>query len=48
MEHGKFIVTGGAGFIGANILSKLNEIDVTDILVTDNLRQDGKWDKSRG
>ena len=31
------IVTGGAGFIGANIVSALNERGIDDILVVDNL-----------
>jgi ADP-L-glycero-D-manno-heptose 6-epimerase len=35
------IVTGGCGFIGSNIVKKLNEIDRTDILVVDDL-SDGK------
>jgi len=31
------IVTGGAGFIGSNIVRALNERNITDILVVDNL-----------
>jgi ADP-L-glycero-D-manno-heptose 6-epimerase len=31
------IVTGGAGFIGSNLVHQLNEIGETDILVVDNL-----------
>ncbi|EJS88172.1 ADP-L-glycero-D-mannoheptose-6-epimerase [Pasteurella multocida subsp. multocida str. Anand1_cattle] len=30
------IVTGGAGFIGSNIVKALNELGRTDILVVDN------------
>jgi ADP-L-glycero-D-manno-heptose 6-epimerase len=35
-----YIVTGGAGFIGSNIVKKLNERGIKDILVVDEL-QDG-------
>ena len=31
------IVTGGAGFIGSNIVKKLNERGIDDILVVDDL-----------
>ena len=31
------IVTGGAGFIGSNIVKGLNELGRTDILIVDNL-----------
>ena len=37
------IVTGGAGFIGANIIRRLNENGVFDILVVDNLSTSLKW-----
>lgn len=37
------IVTGGAGFIGANIVAALNERDRTDILVVDNLTNGVKF-----
>lgn len=36
-----YIVTGGAGLIGSNIVSQLNERGISDILVVDNL-EDGK------
>jgi ADP-L-glycero-D-manno-heptose 6-epimerase len=39
----KFIVTGGAGFIGSNIVAALNERGEEDILVVDELAQDEKW-----
>ncbi len=39
----KFIVTGGAGFIGRNIVAGLNERGETDILVVDELGTDEKW-----
>lgn len=32
------IVTGGAGFIGSNIVKALNDKGITDILVVDNLK----------
>ena len=32
------IVTGGAGFIGSNIVKELNNRGETDILVVDNLK----------
>jgi ADP-L-glycero-D-manno-heptose 6-epimerase len=37
------IVTGGAGFIGANLVHALNQCGVTDILVVDHLSQAGKF-----
>lgn len=36
-----YIVTGGAGFIGSNIVKALNDRGITDILVVDDLT-DGK------
>ena len=37
------LVTGGAGFIGSNIVASLNEAGRTDIVVNDVLGSDGKW-----
>jgi len=37
------LVTGGAGFIGSNIVGSLNEAGRTDIAVNDWLGSDGKW-----
>lgn len=37
------IVTGGAGFIGSNIVKALNERGETDILVVDNLKNGTKF-----
>ncbi len=37
------IVTGGAGFIGSNIIKALNAIGRTDILVVDNLKDGTKF-----
>ena len=39
----KYIVTGGAGFIGSNIVAALNARGETDILVVDHLGRDEKW-----
>ena len=39
-----FLVTGGAGFIGSNIVASLNEAGSTDVVVSDLLgRNDAKW-----
>lgn len=37
------LVTGGAGFIGSNVVAALNEAGRTDIAVNDVLGSDGKW-----
>lgn len=37
------IVTGGAGFIGSNIVKALNDRGITDILVVDNLKDGTKF-----
>src|ERR1700680_4569170 len=37
------LVTGGAGFIGSNVVASLNEAGRTDITVNDILGSDGKW-----
>lgn len=37
------LVTGGAGFIGSNIVASLNEAGRADIAVNDVLGSDGKW-----
>ncbi len=37
-----YIVTGGAGFIGSNLVHELNHQGITDILVVDNLRDPRK------
>jgi len=37
------LVTGGAGFIGSNVVASLNEAGRADIAVSDWLGQDGKW-----
>jgi ADP-L-glycero-D-manno-heptose 6-epimerase len=37
------LVTGGAGFIGSNMVASLNEAGRADITVNDFLGSDGKW-----
>lgn len=37
------LVTGGAGFIGSNIVAGLNEAGRSDVVVNDMLGSDGKW-----
>jgi ADP-L-glycero-D-manno-heptose 6-epimerase len=37
------LVTGGAGFIGSNIVAALNDAGRTDVAVCDALGHDGKW-----
>jgi ADP-L-glycero-D-manno-heptose 6-epimerase len=37
------LVTGGAGFIGSNLVAALNEAGRTDIVVNDTLGDAGKW-----
>ena len=39
----KVLVTGGAGFIGSNVVASLNEAGRPDIAVSDWLGNDGKW-----
>ena len=39
-----FLVTGGAGFIGSNVVASLNETGATDVVVNDLLgKDDAKW-----
>jgi len=37
------LVTGGAGFIGSNIVAALNDAGRSDVVVCDTLGHDGKW-----
>ena len=39
----RLVVTGGAGFIGSNIVAALNERGQDQVLVVDELGQDEKW-----
>ena len=43
LEHGKILVTGGAGFIGSALIWGLNRLGLQDILVCDQLGADEKW-----
>jgi ADP-L-glycero-D-manno-heptose 6-epimerase len=39
-----FLVTGGAGFIGSNVVASLNEAGASDVVVCDLIgKDDGKW-----
>jgi ADP-L-glycero-D-manno-heptose 6-epimerase len=37
------LVTGGAGFIGSNVVASLNDAGRSDVVVSDLLGTDGKW-----
>ncbi len=39
----RFIVTGGAGFIGRNVVAALNQRGIEDILIVDDLGSGEKW-----
>jgi ADP-L-glycero-D-manno-heptose 6-epimerase len=39
----KYIVTGGAGLIGSNVISELNRMGEKDILIVDHLGNSEKW-----
>ena len=38
-----YVVTGGAGFIGSNIVRTLNNIGIEDIIIVDNIASTDKW-----
>src|SRR6202171_5459329 len=40
---GMLLVTGGAGFIGSNVVAALNDAGRADVAVCDVLGHDGKW-----
>ena len=42
-----FLVTGGAGFIGSNLVAALNDASITDIVVNDVLGSGDKWHNLR-
>lgn len=37
------LVTGGAGFIGSNVVAALNDLGRSDVVICDVLGQEGKW-----
>ena len=37
------IITGGAGFIGSNMVWELNKEGITDIIIVDNINTTDKW-----
>jgi ADP-L-glycero-D-manno-heptose 6-epimerase len=37
------LVTGGAGFIGSNVVAALNDAGRSDVTICDSLDHDGKW-----
>ncbi len=39
----QIVVTGGAGFIGANLVKSLNERGIDDIVIVDRLGEEEKW-----
>src|ERR1700747_1342145 len=41
--NGMLLVTGGAVFIGSNVVAALNDAGRTDVAVCDVLGHDGKW-----
>ena len=41
------IVTGGAGFIGSNLVNALNQMGEEDILIVDHLGTGEKWENLR-
>src|SRR6202163_3104770 len=43
VTHWMFLVTGGAGFIGSNMVASLNEAGRSDIVVNDSLDSGEKW-----
>jgi len=42
------VITGGAGFIGSNILDKLNSKGLQNIIIVDNLGKSDKWQNLLG
>lgn len=37
------VITGGAGFIGSNVIQTLNDQGITNIVIFDNLGKEDKW-----
>lgn len=43
LKDSKIIITGGAGFIGSNLVKSLNEHGHKNIIIVDHLTNSGKW-----
>lgn len=43
LDHGRIIVTGGAGFIGSALVWGLNRLGLDRIVIVDRLDRSGKW-----
>ena len=37
------LLTGAAGFVGSNLVARLNEAGRTDLILCDDLGSEGKW-----
>lgn len=48
LEDNMIVVTGGAGFIGSNVIHKLNEMGEDKILIVDELENGDKWKNLSG
>ena len=42
------VITGGAGFIGSNLVKHFNDAGVQDILIVDHLKNSAKMENLRG
>ena len=42
------LLTGSAGFIGGNVLRKLNILNIFDVIVVDEIKDTGKWQLLNG
>ena len=43
MKKAKIVVTGGAGFIGSNVVEALNQKGEDRIIIVDRLKEGIKW-----